>query len=480
MALADAGAPGLLGGLVLLELTDALGLLGGDDAGADPPLQLMVEGQAAMVSAPGGGRSRLDAPRVRGDTPAMRSAAAIFGLGLAACGSTPGTTDGATSTSTGAAEASTAEAPTTGMSAGTSGPGATGEPETTTAESSTGTGAVVSSTGGTTIDGTTIDGTTTGEATTGEDLPPVKPRGLVNYVTGDPADAEARTSGPGLIVMGGGTDVDEAFNWQLQFIGGGDVVVLRTSGADGYNDYLYAEIGGVDSVETMMVTSQELANDPYVAWTIAHAEAVFMAGGDQATYLNAWKDTAVEDALMTVWGRGGVIGGTSAGAAVLGEFIYAAYNDSVIEDEALLDPYNQYMTMEREFLALPPLLGVITDTHFTARRRLCRLIGFVARVVADGWGDPVLGMGVDEETALVVGPDAVGTVLGIGQVWLLHSAGPPQQCEEGLTLEYMDLDLYLVNPGDSVQLPAGVPDGASPTALSASMGALEPAYDCVD
>jgi cyanophycinase len=411
----------------------------------------------------------------------MRSAAALLGLGLAACGSTPATPDDTTSTSTGAEEASTAAPPTTGTSDGTSGPGATGEPGTTTDATTTtgGTSAGVSSTGGTS-GGTTTGGTTTGEGTTGEEPPPVKPRGLVNYVVGDPADAEVRTGGPGLIVMGGSTDVDEAFSWQLQFIGGGDVVILRTSGADGYNDYLYNDIGGVDSVETMMVTSQELANDPYVAWTVAHAEAVFMAGGDQATYLNAWKDTAVEDALMTVWGRGGVIGGTSAGAAVLGEFIYAAYNDSVIEDEALLDPYNQYMTMEREFLALPPLLGVITDTHFTARRRLCRLIGFVARVVQDGWGDAALGMGVDEQTALVVGPDGVGTVLGAGQVHLLHSAGPPQQCAEGLTLEYMDLDLYTLDPGDSVQLPAGVPDGASPTALSASMGALAPAYDCVD
>ena len=282
-----------------------------------------------------------------------------------------------------------------------------------------------------------------------------------------------------LVVMGGGTDVDAAFTWQLQYMQGGDVVVLRTSGADGYNDYLFAEIGGVDSVETLMVTSEALAQDPYVAWTIAHAEAVFMAGGDQATYLNNWKDTPVEDALHEVWARGGVVGGTSAGTAVLSEFVYAAYNDSVIEDEALIDPYNMYMTLERDFLALAPLQGVITDTHFTQRRRLCRLIGFVARIVADGWGEPVLGIGVDEATALVVGPDGVGSVLGAGGVHLLHSAGAPQQCAPGLTLEYADLDHYTMVAGDSVQLPAGVPAGVVAEPLSASMGALDPAYDCV-
>lgn len=392
----------------------------------------------------------------------------IFGLGLAACGAEPvdPTTTGDTSSgassgaSTGASTGSSEAVPTT-MSETTG-------PAPTTSGAETGTGGTVST------------GDSTGDESTGEAPPPVKPRGLVNFVTGDPADAVVPVSGPGLIVMGGGIDVDAAFTWQLQYMGGGDVVVLRTSGADGYNDYLFTDIGGIDSVETLMVTSAELANDPYVAWTITHAEAVFMAGGDQATYLNAWKDTPVEDAIASVWARGGVVGGTSAGTAVLGEFIYAAYNDSVIEDEALLDPYNPYMTFERDFLGFAPLHGVVTDTHFTTRRRLCRLIGFVARVIADGWADAALGIGVDEQTALVIGPDGVGSVLGVGGVHLLHSAGPPQQCSAGETLEYAELALYSLAAGDSVQLPGGVPDGVPATALSASMGALDPAYDCVE
>lgn len=391
---------------------------------------------------------------------------------LAACTAAPTPADetGSTTTSTGSEDSATA--PTTAEEPADP-TGSTDQVGTTEATST--------SAAGTTTAGSSSSGdATTSDATTGAELPPDKPRGLVSYLSGDASDATPPTSGPAVILMGGGTDVDDAFAWQLQFMGGGDVVVLRTSGADGYNDYLFAEIGGVDSVETLLVTSEALAGDPYVVWAIEHAEAVFMAGGDQATYLNAWKDTAVEAAIMTVWQRGGVVGGTSAGAAVLGEFIYAAYNDSVIEDEALLDPYNQYMTFDREFLALPPLAGVITDTHFTTRRRLCRLIGFVARVVADEWGDPVLGLGVDEQTALVIGPDGVGTVLGAGQVHLLHSAGPPQQAAPGLTLEYAGLDLYSLAANGSVQLPAGVPDGVAATALSAGMGALDPAYDCFE
>jgi cyanophycinase len=340
---------------------------------------------------------------------------------------------------------------------------------------SSGTDAVTTSGEGST--GAPATGTTGGSSGGAEEKPPLPP-GLTVYVTGNPDDADVVPAGPGLILMGGGTDVDEAFVWQTQLIAGGDVVVLRASGADGYNDYLFAEIGGVDSVETMLVTDAALAEDPYVAWTIAHAEAVFIAGGDQAVYMTAWKDTPVEAALMEVWARGGVIGGTSAGLAVLGEFVYAAYNDSVIEDEALLDPYNMYMTMDRDFLALPPLARVVTDSHFTQRRRLCRLIGFVARIVEDGWSAAAVGIGIDEQTAVVVGPDGVGEVLGSGTVTLLHSNGAPTQCVAGQPLEYAGLDWYTLASGDTVNWPEGLPAGVMPAALSAAGGALEPAYDC--
>lgn len=389
----------------------------------------------------------------------MRRISIALGLALAGCngGGTPVETEGGATAATSTGDMSTGT--------GSSGQASTDMPGGTSAET-------------TEAGPTTVAEPTTGGSTGAPDLPPPKPPGLTVYVTGEPGDADVVPAGPGLILMGGSTDVDAAFMWQKGLIAGGDVVVLRASGADGYNEYLYTEIGGVDSVETMIVDTKALAEDPYVAWTIAHAEAVFLAGGNQAVYMTAWKDTPVEGALMEVWARGGVIGGTSAGLAVLGEFIYAAYNDSVIEDEALLDPYNMYMTMEREFLALPPLATVVTDSHFTARRRLCRLIGFVARIVADGWGTEVLGIGVDEQTALVVGPDGIGEVLGAGAVHLLHSNGPPQQCVAGQPLEYAELDWYQLAAGDTVALPAGVPQGVAATKLSASGGALSPAYDC--
>jgi cyanophycinase len=314
-----------------------------------------------------------------------------------------------------------------------------------------------------------------GDPTPGDPgLQPPKPDALVAYVTGNPLDAEVTPTGPGLVLMGGGTEVDAAFEWGADFLSGGDVVVLRTSGSSGYNDYLYTDIGGIDSVETLLVTSRELANDPYVRWTVAHAEGIFLAGGDQSTYLANWKSTGVEYALEYAWSRGAILGGTSAGLAVLGEFAFSADNGTVYSDEALADPYNEYVLLARDFLALPPLAGVITDSHFGARDRMGRLITFLARIVRDGWDANPIGLGIDERTALVVASDGTGTVMGEGSVYLVKSNGTPATCAAGTPLDYAGLPLFVLSDGDTVSLPAGTTSVAG-TTVSASGGVTVPA-----
>jgi cyanophycinase len=316
--------------------------------------------------------------------------------------------------------------------------------------------------------------TASASGTGGGEVAPVKPAGLTTWTTGNAVDAVVAPAGPALILMGGGTDVDAAFTWWKPYVNGGDLVVLRASGADGYNDYLYSQIGGVDSVETLLVTSAELANSAYVGFAIAHAEGIFLAGGDQAAYLAAWKGTGVEAALKAAFTRGAAIGGTSAGCDVLGPFIFGALHGSVLSDEALNDPYNQYMTMDRDFLAFPPLAGFLLDTHFAQRDRMGRLVGFLGRVITDGWAPSAHGLGIDEATALVVDPKGQGTVLGSGAVYLLDATAAPAVCAAGKPLEYAGLALHKLGAGATVALPSGV-TAAPATTLSASGGALVPA-----
>ena len=132
-----------------------------------------------------------------------------------------------------------------------------------------------------------------------------------SYLTGNAADARpARTTG-GLLLSGGGGDNDDAFRWFVSCAGGGDIVILRASGKDGYNDYLFNRIGGVDSVESLVFHRRAASTDARVLEIIAGADGIFLAGGDQSNYINYWKDTPVAAALNAHVRAGKPLGGAS-------------------------------------------------------------------------------------------------------------------------------------------------------------------------
>ena len=159
----------------------------------------------------------------------------------------------------------------------------------------------------------------------------------------------------GIVMSGGAGEVDPAMQWFLERAGGGDVLILRVSGSDGYQDYFYEELGvDVASVETIKFTAPSAASADYVVQRIAEAEAVWLAGGDQGDYVNYWQGTPVEDGLHALVARGGVIGGISAGMAVLGGGYFAAGNGTVYSDEALANPYDDRVDVRHgDFLELP-------------------------------------------------------------------------------------------------------------------------------
>jgi cyanophycinase len=302
---------------------------------------------------------------------------------------------------------------------------------------------------------------------------PVAPVELSHWIVGNEADAVIETASPALFLAGGGSDVDEAFVWARDHVQGGDVVILRASGSDGYNEYLLDEIGGFDSVETLLIDDRTLAEAPYVAWQIDHAELVFIAGGDQSVYLSAWSGTPVQDALRRVWDRKAVIAGTSAGAAVLGEFIFSAHMGTVYSDEVLSDPYSPYVTLDRDFLGLPVLDNILVDTHFGNRDRMGRMVGFVARVLTEDWSPSAFALGIDEATALLIEEDGSAEVVGSGKVYLLRPNSKPERCQAGETLEWADIPYARLQAGDTLSLPAALTD-LHMDELSAQGGELIP------
>ena len=204
-------------------------------------------------------------------------------------------------------------------------------------------------------------------------------------ITGSTADVSPATTG-GTVLMGGGPDVDEAIQWMISRTGGGDFVVLRACGGAGYYSYIYG-LGNLNSVETLLIDSRSLANNADVAETVRSAEAVFIAGGDQYDYVSFWKDTQLETALNYLINVKEVpVGGTSAGCAIQGEVYFDAANGTVRSSEALRNPYNQYMSLQRSnFLDVPYLENLITDTHYDNPDRRGRQLTFMARMAQD-WG----------------------------------------------------------------------------------------------
>lgn len=266
------------------------------------------------------------------------------------------------------------------------------------------------------------------------------------YLTGNAEDAVTETC-PGLLLAGGSTDVDAAMAWMIDKSGGGDFVVIRCSGEDGYNDWLYTDIGGVDSVETIVFNTDEACTDDFVLETIRNAEALFIAGGNQWNYVSMWKGTPVEEAIHFVRDKGAPIGGTSAGLAVLGEFSYAAQRGSVDSVAALRDPYTKRVTLENDFLVMPNMDGKITDSHFVARDRMGRLVTFLARIVQDGWATEASGIGIDEETALWVDEDGTVTLFTLsetGAAYFLRTPGKPEVCLPHTPLTYEGISVYKI------------------------------------
>lgn len=248
-----------------------------------------------------------------------------------------------------------------------------------------------------------------------------------------------------LVLMGGGPDVDAAYRWMINRAGirpgtGGRFVVIRTTGTDAYDPYFYYSnasnsttvaavdgyVGGaylgLTAAETLVLTDRTAANDPFVNYVVGTANAVWIAGGDQSTYISLWSGTQLQKTLAGLISRNIPIGGTSAGANVLGQFVFSAMNGTVTSKQALSNPFNKYMTFDPtdftkpSFLAptgqsfIPVMANTFVDPHFDSRDRMGRLVAFVARSTQGCTGGVIplasanlaRGIGIDVETALVI------------------------------------------------------------------------------
>jgi cyanophycinase-like exopeptidase len=308
-------------------------------------------------------------------------------------------------------------------------------------------------------------------------LPAQAASGYSSFIVGNPADVVRPTTG--LVVMqGGGIDVDDNFSAMGAASGGGDFVVIRFGGTDAYNQYIY-DLCHCDSVETIVFKNRNAAFNQTVIDHITNAEALFIAGGDQSDYVKTWKDTPIETAINAVAAKPAPIGGTSAGMAILSQFLYSAMSKaSETSAGALADPFNVDMTLDRDFVSIPALAGLITDQHLIERDRMGRTVGFLARLVNDGWTTTGKAIASDRNTAVHLDPaTGVGTVVSTPgwatpYVYFLRTNGAPQVCQPGVPLTYQNISVYRIQPGGSFNINTWSGTGGITYSLSANAGVL--------
>lgn len=281
---------------------------------------------------------------------------------------------------------------------------------------------------------------------------------VTRYLTGNAADMVVTLAGPAHDLGGGGTDVDASIQWMIDQVRGCtscatkiDVVVLRSTGADGYNPSV-AAMNGVDSIETLVITTAKDANTAAVETTVRNAEVIFFAGGDQCDYVKNFKGTKVETAVESVYARGGGVGGTSAGLAFLGEIVYDACTASATSADALANPYHRSVTFTYDTFHWNHFASTLTDSHFVTRDRMGRLMAFLARQIKDGRSATPLGVAVNEVTSLQVDRNGLATVVGDGPAYFVLADHAPELCAAGSPLTFSNFKIWKVPSGGTFNL----------------------------
>ncbi len=306
------------------------------------------------------------------------------------------------------------------------------------------------------------------------------------YTVGSSVDKTASTSF-GQVYMGGSTDVDEAFKWMIQKANGGDFLILRASGSDGYNQYIYdlaQSIGKpLNSVNTAVITNPTQAGaDTSLIEKINKAEGIFFAGGNQADYVDFLEGSSALTALNNRIAQGIPFGGTSAGTMIQGDHIYdsiSAGSTTLDSTTALNNPYSSLISFTDYLIQTPHNNNIQTDTHFEQRDRMGRFLTFLARNIKDGeeTGTSAKGIAVNEQSALLVEKDGSARVVTQpgalnAAVYMAKTNQAPTTCVSGTPLTFNNISVYKLFNGNTFNLSTWTGSGGLSYTLNVNNGVI--------
>ncbi|MEG4022681.1 MULTISPECIES: cyanophycinase [unclassified Microcoleus] len=206
-----------------------------------------------------------------------------------------------------------------------------------------------------------------------------------------------------LLIIGGAEDKEGDCKILREFLrcAGGTkahIVVMTAAtslpGEVGDNYIRVFERLGAEDVRVVDTQRPEDANNPDYLEAIEQATGIFFTGGDQARIISCLKDTKLDAAMHKRYSEGIIIGGTSAGAAMMPDMM-------IIEGDSETNPRVDVVAMGPGMGFLP---DVVIDQHFAQRGRLGRLVTALLLQPA------VLGFGIDENTAILVHGDELEVI----------------------------------------------------------------------
>jgi cyanophycinase len=253
-----------------------------------------------------------------------------------------------------------------------------------------------------------------------------------------------------LFIIGGG---DRPESMMRRFVelaghfGTGKIVIfpMASSEPSKTGSRLVAEFKGLGArqVESRILSRKQALAVESVR-ILEGAGGVFFSGGDQARQMDVLRGTPVHRALLELYEQGCVMAGTSAGAAVMSEVMITGDEHRKVEEG------HEFETLEAGNIVTVEGLGfvktAVIDQHFVTRKRLNRLISVIAE------RPQLLGIGIDEETAIVVSPDEKFEVVGNKQVVIFDAAQASVTVTPAKAIGFRGMAMHVLLAGDVFDL----------------------------
>ncbi len=251
-----------------------------------------------------------------------------------------------------------------------------------------------------------------------------------------------------LFIIGGGSRPTSMVDRIIKEAGldkGGYGVILPMSGSEPDSSIYYGKLQfsklGVDKIFGLQFVKDEKLTKVKLD-SIRNAKLIYITGGDQTRFMDVVKGTDIETAIHEAYKKGSLVGGTSAGAAVMSKLMITG-NELKHQDYSAT-----FKNIEADNIEITTGLGMITnviiDQHFVKRSRYNRLISAVIE------HPEMIGIGIDEATAILVSGNSA-EVVGDSQVIVIRNKKKSvQKYKDRLGAKGLSLDVYL--PGEIFKL----------------------------